>query len=380
MAGFGITSNDNPFNNLEKMKAIQPKKLETPTIDFKTLAVSNPATQAPKKGFLGNIFGHKKNDVVNTPTANNAELTKLTDNMGANAVSETYDAAGLSLSANKPVGKTVATTSVAQAAPKADKTEVQAGATPKEDKEDSVNEEGSLGDLQDKKQEIVDSKKGDATKVLSEKSERFQKLDGKSKAIDDKLTELKKNPEGNADEIAKLEAKKGRIDSKKSGMVEHVAEKIASKDKGYQELSKAEAKEQKKVDQYANYELTDKDGNKLSPQDISNLGKQGKLFDEKGKPVSKEEFKKQGFEKTLTDEAAAANPELAMKEGTSDQKFKAFAMMMSGGNPNMIPGGGKPQPGDWAGALGGVFASVTAMNEQRKAQQRPNFGTFSNFG
>lgn len=389
---FDVTSN--PYlDNLADPKrvgaitSLEPKKPALIPLSNEPLSIMTPrdnsiAAPDKKKSIFerfGDAFTSKKKDA--NPNANMARIGEEASKL--NNFKDSYGAAGLTLSGNKPVEKTDATNPVAQAAPKdkidpkTGKPEVVAGVTPKEEKEESVNEVGSLGDLQDKKQEIVDSKKGDASNVLSEKSERFQKLGDKSKAIDTKLEELKKNPEGNADEIEKLEAKKGRIDSKKSAMVERVAEKIAGKDKNYQELSKAEDKELKKVNQYADYDLKDESGKKLSKEDISNLGKQGKLFDEEGKPVSEEEFVKQGFKKTLTDKAAEADPMRALEEGTKEQKYKAFAMMMSGQSPTASGASKAPAKDDLYGNLASIVQGLTQISNQRNVKQK--FGTFTNF-
>lgn len=250
------------------------------------------------------------------------------------------------------------------------------------------NEEGSLGDLQAKKQEIVDAQKDTAKKQLSEKSEKYQKLDEKSAKIDSKLEELNKNPEANKEAIAELEGKKAKIGDAQSKMVDNRAEKLAGNDENYKKLSVAEAKEQKVADKFKDFDVKDKDGNKISQEELK--GKKLSDFVDKEGNVDRTKLEKEsGLKATYSQAAIKNDPQKILddpnaspeetKKAEKVQMMQFMQAMMGGGNATGASNA-KSQPAQpsWQQQITQSMFSITAFNEQRKQDKK--FGSLTTWG
>ncbi|MDD3419577.1 MAG: hypothetical protein PHE78_03130 [Candidatus Gastranaerophilales bacterium] len=234
--------------------------------------------------------------------------------------------------------------------------------TGKFEKVKEEHREGSLGDIKDKKQAMVDNVAG---KI--KKNEKVQAQYNEQKAkIEAKYAD---NPKKKEKALAKFETK---FDNKVNEMA---AKKVKGTDE-FKELSKQEAAEQEKVDQYKDVNLTVKDKNgkerKLTAEEISD---RKDLFDEDGKALDKKALEEKGVKKSFSEEAMMNNPKAIMEssDATPEEKNKASLYNMAQMLGIQLPGQ-QAQPPSQGAVLAQVFTQFAiGMSQQNQGQQNQRF-------
>ncbi len=211
---------------------------------------------------------------------------------------------------------------------------------PKKEEPKGTHKEGSLGDIKEKKADMLDKKKEQVAKQLEtgsgRASEKYKELGDKSKEIEGQIAKL--DPKKDGEKIKELQSKQSKINDKQSKVVDKVAKKSLAKDENFQKLDDQEKKEQKLVDKYKDFDLTDKeDGHKLTAEEISD--KKDKLFDNDGKVLDRKTLAEKGIDKKYTDEAIAQNPMrvFADKNASKEEKTQALVAVVTGNAMGNVP-------------------------------------------
>ena len=202
-----------------------------------------------------------------------------------------------------------------------------------------THKEGSLGDIRQEKEKIFDDKKEKITQKLKDgegkAAKKYQNFDKQANAIDAKIKEL--DPVKDKAKIESLEGKKDKLKARQDKFADKVTEKTLKNDANFQKLEKAEAEEQKQVDKYKDFKLTDKDGNKLDDGQISDM--KDDLFDKDGKILSRKDLEEKGIKKEYTDEVIANNPMkiLTDKDASKQEKTQALLATILNANAGYTP-------------------------------------------
>lgn len=367
------------YKNPRKFGDVTARPPKTP--DAVPVGGSTPAVPIPAKTpdvSAALATGATNPNQSKAPTDVHADLSKATANGGQDALKDAYSGMGLDLSSSnervKPQAAKVAMigdaakntqASASQANPatsaKPDEKPAEAGTKPAEQaanpqtpsaegqkpeaagekkpeqadasktdkKDETKHKEGSLGDIKDKKNEILKAKKDEAQKALqADKDGAYNKLGEEAAHADKQLADLKSVPEDKRtpeqkQKIDYFEKQQKLIKGTQSKMVNDKATSLAEGDKSYQDLSTKEEVEKKKVDQYSDFNLKDENGKALSKEEISD---RADLFDKDGKALTPEQLKEKGITKSYTEDAIKNDPMKVLqdKNASTQEMFAAF--------------------------------------------------------
>lgn len=248
---------------------------------------------------------------------------------------------------------------------------------PKKEAEKGTHKEGSLGDIKEQKADMLDKKKEQVAKQLEtgsgKASEKYQGLDKQSKEIDSQIAKL--DPKKDEAKIDSLKEKQDELKAKQSKMVDKIAKKSLAKDDTFKGLEEQEQKEQKLVDKYKDFDLTDKeDGHKLTDEEISD--KKDQLFDKDNKVLDRKTLAEKGIDKKYTDKAIADNPMRVFLDENASKEEKDQALVsvvlqnaMGGNTPVQRAQGlqGQDKIGAITDIVGGLAKIFSGNNDNQSS-------------